>query len=67
MKKKTVKQKAKPTVEAVSAVKTLYVRNLREDNYEWIKKQAVKRGYCPSTLLNRLVDHARTETKLEML
>lgn len=47
--------------------KTLYVRKLRSDNHEWIKKEADANGYCPSTLLNRVVDYIRKETTLEML
>lgn len=56
MKKQTKKQ-----------VKTLYVRNIRNDNHQWLHDISVKNGYCPSTALNRILDYVKKETDLEML
>lgn len=47
--------------------RTLYVRNLTQENYTFVKEQADKNGYCPSTLLNRILNFVKKETKLEML
>ena len=58
--KKTKQEKKK-------VVRTLYVRNISFENYAFIKEQAQERGYCPSTVLNRIIDFVQKETDLEML
>jgi hypothetical protein len=50
-----------------SEVKSLYVRKLQKDNYDFIKEESEKRGYCPSTFLNRILNFIKKNTNLEML
>lgn len=58
--KKSKQTKKKP-------VRTLYLRNVSIENYAFIKEQSEVRGYCPSTVLNRIIDFVQKETDLQML